>query len=72
MEKRIQNIVEQWFLLEPLLFQIWCSHHVTANEQMTCPVRSGKGRIEFSPERLKDLSNIQLELLLLCHLKWFF
>ena len=64
MEERIQDIVEQWFLLEPVLFQIWCHHHVVPNNQLTCAVRSGKGRIEYNPEWLKDLSKIQLELLL--------
>lgn len=47
--ERIQQIAEQWFLTEPLLFAVYCTHKLTMNANMQCALRTGKGRIEYNP-----------------------
>ncbi|MBQ8361349.1 MAG: hypothetical protein IJX44_05290 [Bacteroidaceae bacterium] len=62
--ERIQQEVEQWFLTEPLLFTVYCSHRLTINPNMQCPLRSGQGRIEYNPPLVDQLSNTQLKAML--------
>lgn len=62
--ERIQQEVEQWFLTEPLLFTVYCSHRLTINPNMQCPLRSGQGRIEYNPSQVDQLSNTQLKAML--------
>lgn len=65
MEERFQAVAEQWFLTEPLLFSVYCSHRLQAlpiGKDPVLPVlRSGKGRIEYNPERVATLDQRQLE-----------
>lgn len=46
-----------WFLMEPALFKVLCSHLVVANTDMRCPMRSGNKRIEYNPMLCKDVSD---------------
>ena len=46
--ERIQQETEQWFLTEPVFFAVYCSHRLTMNANMLCPLRTGKGRIEYN------------------------
>ena len=62
--ERIQQEVEQWFLTEPLLFTVYCSHRLTINPNMQCPLRSGQGRIEYNPPLVDQLSDTQLKAML--------
>ncbi len=62
--ERIQQEVEQWFLTEPLLFTVYCSHRLTINPNMQCALRSGQGRIEYNPPLVDQLSNTQLKAML--------
>lgn len=62
--ERIHKEVEQWFLTEPLLFTVYCSHRLTINPNMQCPLRSGQGRIEYNPPLVDQLSNTQLKAML--------
>lgn len=62
--ERIQQEVEQWFLTEPLLFTVYCSHRLTINPNMQCPLRSGQGRIEYNPSLVEQLSDTQLKAML--------
>ena len=62
--ERIQQEVEQWFLTEPLLFTVYCSHRLTINPYMQCLLRSGQGRIEYNPSLVEQLSNTQLKAML--------
>lgn len=48
-EQRISHIIENYFLYEPLLFAIYCTHRLTSNNQMHIPFRSGRGMLQFSP-----------------------
>ena len=62
--ERIQKEVEQWFLTEPVLFSVYCSHRLTMNANMQCPLRSGKGRIEYNPVLIDALRDMDLSELL--------
>lgn len=62
--ERIQQEAEQWFLTEPVLFAVYCSHRLTMNANMLCPLRTGKGRIEYNPTVIDALQDNQLKELL--------
>ena len=64
MRDSIRKISYQWFLCEPALFSLYCSHRLTENKEIECPVRAGKGRIEFNPILLEKYNPEQQELLL--------
>lgn len=61
MKERITRLIQRWFIQEPALFQVLCSHEIVENTGMSCPVRSGKGRVEYNPDFLKEMSDIGLE-----------
>ena len=61
MRDRITTISEHWFIQEPALFQVLCTHELAVNTQMACPIRSGKRRIEYNPDYLKEMTNQGLE-----------
>ena len=61
MEKRYSDILEKWFILEPPLFQVLCLHDLKAETQMTCPLRSGRKRIEYNPDIVNEMSDEALE-----------
>ena len=70
-----QQEAEQWFLTEPVFFAVYCSHRLTMNANMLCPLRTGKGRIEYNPtvidvlqdNQLKDLLKVEMIRILLQH-----
>lgn len=57
MTERIEKINMDWFLMEPALFKVLCSHQVVANTDMRCPLRSGGRRIEYNPALCKEVSD---------------
>ena len=61
MRDRITTIIEHWFIQEPALFQILCTHELAPNTQMACPIRSGKRRIEYNPDYLAQMTDQGLE-----------
>ena len=61
MRDRITTILEHWFIQEPALFQVLCTHELAPNTQMACPIRSGKRRIEYNPEFLREMTDLGLE-----------
>ena len=61
MQERYSNILEQWFIMEPPLFQVLCVHELVANTQMKCPLRSGRRRLEYNPEIVVEMSDEALE-----------
>ena len=61
MQERYSHILEQWFIMEPPLFQVLCIHELTVNEQMCCPLRSGKKRLEYNPLIVNEMSDAALE-----------
>lgn len=45
----IESIVQRWFITEPALFSIYCTHHFETNSKMSCVIRTGHGVIEYNP-----------------------
>ena len=61
MTRRIEKILERWFILEPPLFQVLCLHELMPNDAIACPLRSGKRRLEYNPSILEKMSDAALE-----------
>ena len=61
MQSRINKIIERFFVQEPALFTVLCSHEIVENDKIRCPVRSGCGRIEYNPAFVKEMSDAALE-----------
>ena len=62
--ERIQQEIEQWFLTEPVFFTVYCSHSLVMNANMLCPLRSGKGRIEYNPAIIESMPDSMLHTLM--------
>ena len=60
--ERIKTISQDWFLTEPLIFAVLCTHALKRNDNMGCDMRCGKGLIEYNPERLEHFNDEQLAL----------
>ena len=61
MKDRISTLVERWFISEPALFQVICTHDVKENHSMPCPVRSGRKTIEYNPSYTDEMSDAALD-----------
>ena len=61
MQERYTHIMERWFITEPPLFQVLCIHELVQNTHMSCPLRSGRKRIEYHPEIVREMSDEALE-----------
>ena len=59
-KEKISQVVDKWFLYEPLLFNVYCTHKLEANSDMKCPFRTGKRRIEYNPELLNDCTTEEI------------
>ena len=57
MQERYSHILEQWFIMEPPLFQVLCIHELVPNTQMKCPLRSGRKKLEYNPEIVVEMSD---------------
>lgn len=56
----LNKITQAWFLTEPLLFSVFCSHEFIANEKLHIPFRTGKMRIEYSPQIVEQLTEHEI------------
>lgn len=61
MRDRIAHILERWFISEPALFQVLCTHSIEENASMACPVRSGARKVEYNPAFVKEMSDQALD-----------
>ena len=61
MQERYSRILEQWFIMEPPLFQVLCIHELVPNTRMKCPLRSGRKKLEYNPEIVVEMSDDALE-----------
>ncbi len=61
MKERITRILERWFISEPALFQVLCTHSIEPNPSMPCPVRSGARKVEYNPDFLGEMGDQALE-----------
>ena len=59
-KEKISQIVDKWFLYEPLMFNVYCTHKLEPNSDMKCPFRTGKRRIEYNPELLNDCTTEEI------------
>lgn len=57
---RIKKIGERWFLTEPLLFAVYCSHEFVENNSIDVPMRTGNMKVEFSPKILDRIADDML------------
>lgn len=56
----IQAITSEWFLMEPIMFEVYCKHQLKANDTIKVPIRSGKGLIEYNGDIVKSLKQTEL------------
>lgn len=61
MEDIISHITEEWFLTEPLIFSVYCTHQLAENTKMSVPMRTGKMRIEYNPDILQNWKTDAIE-----------
>ena len=61
MEDRIKGIIERWFIQEPAMFQVICTHELVENRNMECPLRSGRKRIEYNPDYIAQMTDAGLD-----------
>ena len=54
---RIKKIGERWFLTEPLLFAVYCSHVFVENNAIDVPMRTGNMKVEFAPKILDKIAD---------------
>lgn len=54
---RIKKIGERWFLTEPLLFAVYCSHEFVENSAIEVPMRTGNMKVEFAPKILDKIAD---------------
>lgn len=60
-EERIKTIAERWFLMEPLLFNVYCTHKLEKNDNLSIPFQTGKMRLAYCPAQIDAVSDIELE-----------
>ena len=60
LSETLNKITQTWFLSEPLLFSVFCSHEFVANEKLHIPFRTGKMRIEYCPQIIEQLSEHEI------------
>ena len=61
MQERYTHILERGFITEPPLFQVLCIHELVQNTHMCCPLRSGRKKLEYNPEIVREMSDDALE-----------
>ncbi len=59
-DKRMSDVAQRWFLLEPLLFSVYCTHVLTENSSLEVPLRSGRGRIEYNAGMVDAMEDREL------------
>jgi predicted metal-dependent peptidase len=56
----MSEVVEKWFLVEPLLFAVWTTHELLPNPRIGA-IRVRQGRVEFNPSFIAAIDNDQLQ-----------
>jgi len=59
----MRQVVERWFLVEPLLFAAWTTHNLSVEPRIRT-LRVREGRIEYNPAFIDNLDRRELEALL--------
>lgn len=58
--ERLSDVAQRWFLIEPLLFSMYCTQLLTENGNMSIPLRTGGGKIEYNPSLLDNTTDREL------------
>src|SRR4051812_30746490 len=61
--ERIGQVVERWFLVEPLLFAAWTTHRLGVDPRVRT-IRVRHGRVEYNPAFIDTLGDVALRSLL--------
>jgi hypothetical protein len=61
---RLRQVLERWFLTEPLLFSLWSDHRVMVEPVAT--IRVGGGVIGYNPDFIESLTPAELEAVMRC------
>lgn len=61
--ERIRQVVERWFLVEPLLFAVWTTHDLVL-EPRIATIRVRQGKVEYNPAFIDALDKRELEAVL--------
>lgn len=59
-DERIGEVAQCWFLVDPLLFSMYCTQVLTENRGMGVPLRVGNGRIEYNPALIDAMDDREL------------
>ncbi len=60
-KEAIGRVVDKWFLYEPLIFNVYCTHKLEENPEIKTPFRTGKRCIEYNPALLENRSDSEIE-----------
>ncbi len=63
--ERIRQLIERWFLTEPLLFSLWTTHSLTIEPRIRT-IRVRHGKIEYNPDFINGLNKRKLDMVLRC------
>jgi len=55
-KQRISNIIEKWYLIDPLFFAVWTTHELSINPNIQ-NIRVGRGQIEYNPTFIEALDD---------------
>ncbi|MEN9613248.1 MAG: hypothetical protein RLZZ628_4062 [Bacteroidota bacterium] len=58
--ERATQLVEKWYILDPLYFVIWTTHRFVPNPTIRT-IRAGNGCIEYNMDFMNHLSNVDFE-----------
>lgn len=58
--ERLSDVAQRWFLIEPLLFSLYCTQLLTENGNISIPLRTGGGKIEYNPSLLDNTTDREL------------
>lgn len=56
----MSDVAQRWFLVEPLLFSMYCTHELTPDDAIDVPLRTGRGKIEYHPALIDAMSDAEL------------
>lgn len=58
--ERISDVAQRWFLMEPLLFSMYCTQVLTENSRLHVPLRTGGGKIEYNAKLIDGIDDKEL------------
>lgn len=61
MTAQLKRIIDDWFLLEPVLFAAFFTHKVVENTTMSIPFRVGEMRLEYNPSLIENMGEVEVE-----------